>query len=66
VKFLFICLSKNTIMVLRIKKNSRKGEIEKKLKKIEAKPQGLKEFVGALKREYDGLEYQKQVRNEWR
>jgi hypothetical protein len=53
-------------MVLRIKKNSRKGEIEKKLKKIEAKPQGLKEFVGALKREYDGLEYQKQVRNEWR
>jgi len=52
-------------MVLKIKKNAKKKDVVKHLKKIESKNDGLKKFVGALKRNIDGLEYQKQLRNEW-
>jgi hypothetical protein len=52
-------------MVLKIKKNSKKEDIEKKIKKMDMKPTGLQSFVGALKRNIDGLSYQKKIRDEW-
>jgi hypothetical protein len=58
-------------MTIILKKNANKKDIEaaeKKLsvKKRKSKKGNLSEFFGSLKRGYDGLEYQKKVRSEWR
>jgi len=51
-------------MVLEINKNSDPKEI-KKILSSNPKKGNLKGFFGKLKRNIDGLEFQKKVRNDW-
>ncbi|WP_255076701.1 hypothetical protein [Lacihabitans sp. CCS-44] len=51
-------------MVIEINKNSDPKEI-KKLLHSSPKKGNLKDFFGKLKRNIDGLEFQKKARNEW-
>ena len=48
--------------------NSSRQELDEALEKISKKPKGinLKKYFGKVKFKKDGLEYQKQIRNEWR
>ncbi len=57
-------------MTIVLKKNATPKDIEAAEKKLGVKKQknkkgDLSQFFGALKRGYDGLEYQKKVRSEW-
>jgi curved DNA-binding protein CbpA len=58
-------------MVIELKTNSSKAEIKEAYKKISKqtykplKGFDTKKFAGKLKRGFDGMEYQKMVRNEW-
>ena len=55
-------------MTIVINKNSTKKQVEsarQKALKNKPKKQGLARSFGALKRNIDGLKYQKEVRNEW-
>lgn len=58
-------------MVITIKKNAPASAISDALKKIANQPKKAKKrfdpkkYAGKLKRGFDGLEYQKLVRNEW-
>ncbi len=56
-------------MVITIKKNAKKDDIEKALKKIEKHTQktkgNVRQFFGAAPMEIDGLAFQKEVRKEW-
>jgi len=51
-----------------INHNSSRKELDEALAKISKKPKGidLKKYFGKVKFKMDGLEYQKQIRNEWR
>lgn len=55
-------------MLTLIKKGSSKKEIRKKLELIfsKRKKNNLLEFAGKLKTDIDPVEFQKQMRNEWR
>lgn len=54
-------------MTIIIKNSSDNAEVNILLKKLKESPkkQGLRKHFGLLKREIDGLELQKQLRNEW-
>jgi hypothetical protein len=53
-------------MVIEIKKDTSPTELQVLLKvSSSGKKTGLRKFVGKLKRGIDGLEYQKELRNEW-
>lgn len=58
-------------MVVILKSNSSKAEIAEAYKKLKEQPYkplkgfNTKKFAGKLKRGFDGMEYQKMVRNEW-
>jgi len=58
-------------MVVEIKKGSTKEEIDAAFKKLYENPQpprkpfNAKKFAGKMKRGFDGLEFQRQARNEW-
>jgi hypothetical protein len=58
-------------MIIEIKKNDGVEKLEKALSKLSArarktkKASGRKRFFGMLKRDLDGIEYQKEKRNEW-
>jgi ribosomal protein L23 len=54
-------------MVITINKKATKKEIKKAVEIFETKTKNLsvKDFFGKLKRNIDGLEYQKSKRNEW-
>ncbi len=51
-----------------INHNSSRKELDEALAKLSKKPKGinLKKYFGKVKFKMDGLEYQKQIRNEWR
>jgi len=62
---LYLCTLKFIIMVLEINK-SVAGNIGMLLAQMGKKPRKtLAAHFGTLKRGFDGLEYQKEVRNEW-
>lgn len=52
-------------MIINVNKNTSKEEIDKKLASIKTRKINLKKYVGVLKGEVDGLEYQKKIRSEW-
>jgi hypothetical protein len=58
-------------MVVVLKTNSSKAEIDEAYKKLAEQPYktlkgfDTKKFAGKLKRGFDGMEYQNMVRNEW-
>ena len=57
-------------MIIEIKKNDGIEKLEKAFSKLSArrktkKASGRKKFFGMLKRDLDGIEYQKEKRNEW-
>lgn len=58
-------------MVIRIKKDAPASAVDEALKTIANQPRPAgkgfdpKKYAGKLKRGFDGMEYQKQVRNEW-
>ncbi len=53
-------------MIIEITKKTTKEQITKFLKKIKiGKSFNAQKYCGALKWDEDGLEYQKQLRNEW-
>ena len=65
---IYLYLGNNNIMTIVINKNSTKKQVEsarQKALKNKPKKQGLARSFGALKRNIDGLKYQKEVRNEW-
>ena len=51
-------------MVIELKKVIKPEQLQEILKATQKK-KGLRQFLGKLKRNLDGLEYQKEVRNEW-
>lgn len=55
-------------MVVRIKKTTKKEEIDKLLKKLKTKRKkvNLDKYFGKINFGMDGLTYQKKIRNEWR
>ncbi|GGD55208.1 hypothetical protein GCM10011514_19240 [Emticicia aquatilis] len=54
-------------MTIVIKSNSKNTDVDLLLKKLKESPkkQGLRKHFGLLKRNIDGLELQKELRNEW-
>ena len=53
-------------MIIEITKKTTKEQIAKFLNKLKiGKSLDAKKYCGALKWDIDGLEYQKQMRNEW-
>jgi hypothetical protein len=54
-------------MTVIVNNTTSEKKIEEIIQKIKTQnPQkGLRKHFGALKREIDGLEYQKKIRNEW-
>ena len=52
-------------MVIEVKKGMTPEEIKALLTQKKVVKKGLQKHVGKLKRGLDGLDYQKQVRNEW-
>ncbi|MCA0366092.1 MAG: hypothetical protein LCH67_18790 [Bacteroidetes bacterium] len=54
-------------MTIVVKNNSNQSEVDLILKKLKktSKKQGLRKHFGLLKRDIDGLEVQKELRNEW-
>jgi hypothetical protein len=55
-------------MTIVINKNSSSSQVEsarKRVLKSKPKKQGVAKFFGALKRNIDGIKYQKAARNEW-
>ena len=53
-------------MLIEIKKSTTKEQIAKLLKKIKfGKSFNAQKYCGALKWNIDGIEFQKQLRNEW-
>jgi hypothetical protein len=55
-------------MVTIIKKGTPKDEIKKRVKEVVDKTPGKKimKYAGKLKTEIDPLEYQRQIRDEWK
>ena len=52
--------------VIEIPKNATKKQVQEILKKAEKLKKGkIAKHFGALKRDIDGLTYQKAIRNEW-
>ncbi len=54
-------------MTVVIKNHTSSKKIEEIIRKVktEMPPKGLRKHFGALKRQIDGLDYQKKIRNEW-
>jgi hypothetical protein len=54
-------------MTIEIKTPVTKEKVQEAINQLskEAGKKGLRKHFGKLKRDIDGLEYQKQVRNEW-
>jgi len=54
-------------MTVVIKNNTSGKKIEEIIRKVktEMPSKGLRKHFGALKRQIDGLDYQKKIRNEW-
>lgn len=53
-------------MVVVIDKNTSKDDLHQAISRLRKHPQkGLRKFYGKLKRDIDGLDYQKKIRNEW-
>ena len=51
-------------MVIELKRNIEPEQLQEILKTAHKK-KDLRQFLGKLKRNIDGLEYQKEARNEW-
>lgn len=51
-------------MTIQVTKDTKPDTLRDELKKLPRK-RTLRNFVGKLKRGIDGLEYQKEARNEW-
>jgi two-component SAPR family response regulator len=60
---LLLCL----IMAIEIKKPVTKEKVQQAVEQLnkETEKKSLRKHFGKLKRSLDGLDYQKQVRNEW-
>lgn len=54
-------------MTIEIKSPVTKEKVEQAIEQLkkETEPKNLRKHFGKLKRNLDGLEYQKQVRNDW-
>lgn len=54
-------------MTVVIKNNTSDKKIEEIIRKVKTgmPSKGLRKHFGALKRQIDGLDYQKKIRNEW-